>query len=156
MQSFEAIQKAINGKTVEFAKRLGLSTSLINKWQEPSTDYTDSGAYNPLDRIEGVIQKSLEMGNPREDACAPIQYLNEKFDIIGIFMSKGSVELAEVSNELLKTITEFGHLSQEASLALADGKITAREYAKIEKEAWHLIRQVASFIQKAKEGISRK
>jgi hypothetical protein len=156
MKSFEAIQKAIKGKTVDFAKRLGLSTSLIGKWQEPSTDYTDSGAYNPLDRIEMIIEKSLEMGNPREDAFAPIHYLAEKFHLITIPIPAAHAQTnTEASEELLKTITEFGHLAEEASIALADGKISAREYLKMEKEGWELIRQVAIFMQKAKQGIRK-
>jgi hypothetical protein len=82
MKSHEALQKAINGKTVEHAKRLGKSTVLINKWQEPHTDFTDSGAYNPLDRIEAIVEESIRQGVPLANALAPIYWLNDRFNLI--------------------------------------------------------------------------
>ena len=153
MKSHEAIQIAINGKTVEHAKRLGKSISLLSKWQEPQGDYTDSGAYNPLDRIEAIVEKSLSLGNSFEDATAPIKYLEEKFGIIGIVLPKNPPCMNEMSQELLETIHEFGQLAEAASKALWDGKITSQEYLKIEKEGWDLIRQVTEFMHKAKESV---
>ena len=151
MRSHEALQRAIHGRTVEHARKLGLSTVLISKWQEPHTDFTDSGAYNPLDRIETVIETSLSLGNPQADAFAPIQYLSERFGLIMIAVPKASAGKEEVSKELLQTVKEFGELASVSSEALQDGKISSREIAHIEKEAWELIRQTAAFIQKVKE-----
>lgn len=151
MRSYEAIQKAISGKTVEFARKLGLSTSLVTKWQEPHTDFTDSGAYNPLDRVETVIETSLSLGNNTDDAYAPIQYLTERFGLILLKLPKSCHDTEAVSKELLQTIKEFGEMAEAAGRALQDGKINPREAGRIEKEAWDLIRQTASFIQKIKE-----
>jgi hypothetical protein len=148
MRSFEAINKAISGNTVEVAKKLHLSTSLIRKWQEPTADFDDSGAYNPLDRIEEIIDTSIKCRVPEEDALAPIQYLAEKYNLIIIPIPKTTDKPSEIQKELLKTITEFGELAQAASNALLDGKITRAETRRIEKEAWELIRQVAIFTQK--------
>lgn len=153
MKSHEAIQKAINGKTVEHAKRLGKSISLLSKWQEPNVDYTDSGAYNPLDRIEAIVETSLNHGNSFEAATAPIKYLEERFGIIGIVLSKNIPDMNEVSRELLETVQEFGQLAEAASKALADGHITPQEYIRIEKEGWDLIRQVTEFMYMAKESV---
>lgn len=148
MRSFEAINKAISGNTVAVAKKLHLSTSLIRKWQEPATDFEDSGAYNPLDRIEDVIDTAKSCGVPDQDALAPVQYLAEKYNLIVIPIPKITSASSEVQKELLKTIHEFGELAQAASAALLDGKITRNEIRRIEKEAWELIRQVAIFTQK--------
>ena len=82
MKSYEAIQRAINGKTIEHAKALGISLSSVTKWQEPHLDFTDSGSYNPLDRIESITEKSLSLGNPPDRAYAPLQYLTERFGVI--------------------------------------------------------------------------
>ncbi len=153
MKSYEAIQTAIAGKTVEHAKRLHKSSSLINKWQEPSTDYTDSGSHNPLDRIETIIETALALGIPFEDATAPIKYLEEHFGIVGVKIQPVCLAMNELSLDLLKSIEEFGHLAQEASVAMADGKITREEYKRIDQEAWHVIRQVMMFLIKAKEAV---
>jgi len=148
MKSHEAIQRSIASKTVEHAKRLRMSTSMVNKWQEPSADFTDSGALNPLDRIEIVMETAISLGTPREEALAPIQYLAERFNIITIPVpKKTSIAMEALSKELLRAITEFGELSQEASKSMCDDRITRREADRIEKEAWDLIRQVAVFIR---------
>ncbi|HAK89888.1 MAG TPA: hypothetical protein DCP24_12675 [Nitrospiraceae bacterium] len=153
MRSYEAIQRAINGKTIEHAKALGISSSLVTKWQEPHLDFTDSGSYNPLDRIESIIEKSLSLGNPPERAYAPIKYLEERFGIIGIALPEQLPGMNEISHELLETVREFGQLAEAASKALRDGRITKPEYAKIKKEGWDLIRQVAEFLHKASEAV---
>lgn len=151
MKSFEALELAVGKKTAEFAKRLRLSTSLIHKWTEPSTDYTDSGALNPLDRVEHIIESALSLGNNAEDAYAPIQYLTERFGLILLKLPQICDNTEAVSKELLQTVKEFGELAGAAGKALQDGKINQREASRIEKEAWDLIRQTAAFIQKIKE-----
>lgn len=154
MKSHEAIQRAINGKTVDHAKALGISLSSVTKWQEPHLDFTDSGSYNPLDRIESIIEKSLSLGNPPERAYAPIQYLTERFGLIMLHLPKTCKGNIEISRELLRCIKEFGDLAEAASEALNnDGKISKREAEKIDKEAWELIRQTALFMQAIKESV---
>jgi len=147
VKSYEALNRAISRQTVEHARRLHVSTSLVHKWQEPSTDFTDSGAYNPLDRIETIIETALSLGVKTEEAFAPIHYLAERFGQIVIPIPKSENTAAEASKELLKTIQEFGEMAAEASKALRDGKITWQEYDRINREAWELIRQVAVFLR---------
>lgn len=151
MKSFEALELAVGKKGPEFAKRLRLSTSLIHKWTEPSTDYTDSGALNPLDRVEHIVETSLSLGNSKDDAFAPIQYLTERFGLILIEMPQAGGAPEAIQKELLATIKEFGELAAAAGKALHDGMINKREVANIEKEAWELIRQVAAFMQVIRE-----
>lgn len=155
MKSYEALNRCINRKTVEHAKNLQLSTSLLHKWQEPSTDFTDSGALNPLDRIEALIEKSISLGTRKEDALAPVQYLAERFGLIVIPVPEVEPDVGKVSVELLKAIEEFGDLAREASAALRDGRITYAEFDRINREAWELIRQVAVFLQKAEMAVRK-
>ncbi len=154
MKSYEAMQLAISRRTEDVAKRLGVSTSLIHKWQEPSTDYSDSGAYNPLDRIEEIILHSLQEGNPPERAYAPIHYLAHQFSFAVLPIpdpNKG--DCGDVTHELMDTIAEFGDLTRETAKAMQDGRISASDSAKIEKEAWELIQQVSVFIRKVKDSV---
>lgn len=151
MKSYEAIQRAVAGKTIEHAKKLHKSVPLLHKWMEPSIDFNDSGTYNPLDRIETIIETSLSLGSHPIDAVAPIQYLAERFNhiLIPIPTLNATDSNSDLSREMLKTCSEFGDLSKDAAQALLDGKLTRREAARIDKDAWELIRQVAIFVQKA-------
>ncbi len=154
MQSYESLKRSIAGKTVEHARRLGLSTGLLNKWQEPSADPSDSGAYNPLDRIETIIQTALDLGIDRDAALSPIYYLNVRF---GVNAPPDEAEtIDDLSLELVATIREMGHLTTVASEALAEREITRRHVAKIEEEGNHLIRRVSAFMKKAKDATRRK
>jgi hypothetical protein len=149
MKSHEAMQRSIAGKTVEHAKKLHLSTPMINKWQEPSIDFNDSGAFNPLDRIETIIETSLSLGVSNEEATAPIQYLAERFGKIVINLPEIISKTEDLPHELLKTISEFGDLSRESATTMKAGGVIKPQAAKrIEKEAWELIRQVSVFLQK--------
>lgn len=149
MKSHEAIQTAIAGKTIEHAKRLRLSSSIIHKWQEPSTDFTDSGTLNPVDRVETIIETSISLGCARDKALAPIQYLNERFGIIGITIPENSHHHKELSKELLQAIKEFGDLAACAAEALKNGSISKKENANIQRDGWELLRQVALFMHQA-------
>ena len=152
MQSHEAIHKAIKGKTVEFAKRLGLSSTLVNKWQEPTADWSDSGAFNPVDRTETIIEKALEEGRSPDEAFAPIYYLTERFGLVAIPLPVCHC-LEDLSRELMEAIKEFGHLAAEASDAMTDGRISKDEAARIEEEGNDLLRHVSAFMAKAKEAV---
>ncbi len=153
MKSYEALQKAISGKTVEHAKRLGRSTSMLSKWQEPHTDYTDPGAYNPLDRIEAIIEGAKSFGVPDDDAYAPIHYLAERFGLITIKAPKYAGELQELSRHLNESIKEFGHMISAATEAMLDGRISRPEYKQIEAEGRDLIRHAMAFLTVAKEAV---
>lgn len=152
MYSYEAIQRAIQGKTVEHAKRLGKSTSLISKWQEPHTDYTDSGAYNPLDRIEGIVDTAMQLGVTREEALSPVYWLNHRFDLVCFHLPKADGDA--VSSELIKTIKEFSDLVQATSEALAAGKIARRaEAGRIIREGEEALRAIGALIALVRENV---
>jgi hypothetical protein len=152
MKSYEALHEAISGDTIEFAKRLKTSTSLITKWQEPTTDWSDSGAFNPLDRIEAVIEMAIHKGRSHDQAYAPIYYLAERFGLIAIPIPHAR-DLKDLSDELMEAIKEFGHLATVSAEAMADGIISRDEAKRIEKEGSDLMRHVAAFMQKANESV---
>lgn len=156
MRSYESLQEAIGRDTVEHAKRLRLSLSAVSKWKEPAEDYTDSGALNPLDRIETVIETALSLGRPVSQAHAPVHYLGERFGLIVIPLPKQPGPLPVLTDGLLKMIQEFGDVTKEVSGAILDGQVSKIEFKRIEKEGNDLIRQVADFIQAAKAAAGRK
>lgn len=150
MQSYEALQKAIDRKTREHAKRLGLSLSTVNKWQEPADDYTDSGALNPLDRIERIIETALILGTPQEHAFAPMHYLDVRFGRVCVDHVPTSPEKNNTTEALLQAIKEFGELASVASAALEDGRLTRKEARDIMTEWEDLLRAGAIFIHAIK------
>lgn len=152
MHSYEAMQDAIRGKTVEHAKALGVSVSLVAKWQEPHTDFTDSGAYNPLDRIATILETALRLGIPRPHALSPIYYLNHRFDLVCFPLPAHGAGNA-VNDELISTIKEFSDLAQATSEGLIDGRISHIEAKKIIREGQEALRAIGALLEVVKEAI---
>jgi hypothetical protein len=150
VKSYEALRKAIAGKTLEHAKRLHLSTALVNKWQEPSTDFEDSGAFNPLDRIEVIVQTALDLAIDRDKALIPIYYLNKRFGLEAS-LEETCDDVGDLSLSLAEVLKEVGHLTTVASEALSEGEISAKAAKSIEEEGGHLIRRVSAFIGKTRQ-----
>ncbi|NVN92481.1 MAG: hypothetical protein HXX11_18045 [Desulfuromonadales bacterium] len=147
MNTYDAIRRSISGKTVLHAKELHVSTSLLYKWQEPSTDFTDSGAFNPLDRIEKIIKTSLELNTAREDALAPVQFLADRFNCLLIPLPEQSPTLKNMHSQLAVLVKEFSHLMEGTARAMEDGRITAEELRAIDREAAHLHHHLGLFVQ---------
>jgi hypothetical protein len=153
MRSCEALQAAINGKTVEFAKELHLATPTLHKWQEPTGDFTDSGAYNPLDRIETIVRKALELKSP--GALNPIYYLCEQLGLLAIPMP--TITASDViTDDLVKSIERFGALAQTASKAIADQKIEPHEARDIRADGMSAIRAILTIVKDAEQAAGLK
>ena len=150
MKSHESIQEAVAGDTVTHAKELHLSSSAVHKWQEPSSDFTDSGSFNPLDRILTVIRTSVRLGKSG-NPYAPLHYLAAECSHVAIPIPKPQGDLGTLTSELLDAVREFGRLSEEASKAMASGDISPREFVRIERKAHSLCREVMEFVEAARE-----
>jgi hypothetical protein len=151
MRSHEAIQSAIAGQTVEHAKSLHLATVTVNKWQEPTGDFTDSGAFNPLDRIETMTKTALDLKSP--SPYSMIHYLNEAFGFLCLKMPEG--EATELTKDLMKSVEEFGQWMQEVSKDLIDGKIDAAEAKRIRIKGMKAVRAILTFIGEAEESAGK-
>lgn len=155
MKSFEAIQRSIKGNTVLHAKELHLSTSTVNKWQEPTTDFTDSGAFNPLDRIETVVETSLKLQIPREDALAPLQFLAQRFNCILVPLPESSPTFKTLQSQLSATVKEFGQLMSKSGDAMEDNCITPDERRVIEAVGERLKHKICSYLELVREASER-
>lgn len=152
MHSYEAMQDAIQGKTVEHAKALGVSGSLVGKWQEPHIDFTDSGAYNPLDRIATVVETALRLEVPRSKALSPVYYLNHRFNLV-CFQMPAPGDGSTVNDALIQTIKEFSDVAQATSESLMDGRISNLDAKKIIHEGQEAIRAIGALLHIVKEAI---
>jgi len=152
MESHQALRISIAGHALRVAKRLGRSSSLVHKWCEPATDFTDSGAINPLDRIEAIIEESLKAGVPARDAYAPIHYLAQQFG--GLFLPPvpRTINTVEISQQLCRTIKEASEVFSVAAKALEDDKLTPNERQEIVKEAYEAMAEFAALTRMVEEG----
>lgn len=156
MKSYEAIQRTVKGETVLHAKELHLSSSTVGKWQEPTTDFTDSGAFNPLDRIEKIIETSLKLGKTvREDALAPIQFLAQRFNCVLVPLPEKSPTLKNLQAQLSNTVKSFGQLMEQSADAMEDNIITGNERKDIERMGQHLMHHLGCYLEMVKEASER-
>ena len=149
MESHEALKDAIGPHVRDVAKRLRRSPSLIYKWTEPAEDPDDSGAHNPLDTLDEIIDEAQRRGRG-ELALAPIYWLNHEHGLVAFRMPVAGPGGA-VNRELLRSIKEFSELAQAAAEALADGRVSSPELKRIEREGTEALRAISALMQVAKE-----
>lgn len=133
MESYEAMRLLVGGDSVAMAKRLGRSSSLIQKWCEPNTDFTASGAYNPLDRISGMMDEADRLGKSTKEILAPLRYLAADRGVF-IPLPQTNCSSEQICLQTAKTIKEVGEALTEAGRALEDHQLTPNERRKVLKE----------------------
>ncbi len=148
MNSHEVLKKSVSDLGVKFvAADLGLSTSLIYKWCQPTGATEASGADNPLDRLLQIYELTRDPG--------PIIWLCQKAD--GYFVPNASPEQSE-SLPLLRItrriVREFSGLLDVLSESIEnDGMIDLFEAEKIRTE-WEGLKSVAeSFVASCEKGL---
>lgn len=147
MLSHEALKLAVGRDTVAHAKAHHKSTSLIHKWTEPATDYTDSGAFSPLDRLETIIETSLRLGTAdRSHSLAPIQYLAQRFNCLLLPLPVSSPCLDDLAQNLNHLIKEFGDLVSTSADAMSDHRVSPLERKRIEIEGQELQLALGTFL----------
>lgn len=145
MESHEAFKRVVAGDALAVAKRLGLSPSMIYKWCEPHVDFSDSGAFNPLDRTEGAIETAVRLNRPPRDAYAPIYYLSER--VGGLFLPPvpRTIETSDFGRQLCKAIKEAGEAFATSAKALEDDNLSPNERRQILKDIYEAIAELSAF-----------
>jgi len=146
MKSHELIRQLLqkaNAKQV--ASEMGLSTSLIYKWAEPG-DVGGSGAPNPLDRVEQLVQLT---DGPRvaQWVCATAGgfYVKSPKAVPG-----GEVHsLTAASHEI---VHDFADMLATIAASALDNNITQAE-AKVIRERWQNLQSVTEeFVRSCEQG----
>lgn len=152
MESHEAMKLAVGSNAVKVAKRLGRSSSLVHKWCEPSTDFSDSGALNPIDRLEMTIEVALNEGHPLSGAFAPVYYLAQRFG--GLFFPpvKHQVNTLEYSKQLCAVVKEAGEAFAAAAEALEDDVLSPNERRKVSRELHEALAAMSEFARMVDAG----
>jgi hypothetical protein len=142
MQSHELLREVLEKHSAkQVADDVGLSTSMIYKWAEPSAA---SGTANPLDRIEALIEST---GDQRL-----VQWICQRAG--GFFISNPANApqpdyLIPATNQIVQ---EFADLLAVVATAAADNQINQTEAKKI-RERWEELKSVTEgFVTCCEEG----
>lgn len=154
MKSWEVLRDAVEQIGVKvLAAKLNLSTALIYKWcqEPPKDDPAGSGARNPLDRIQIIIDMT---GDTRI-----VNWLCHQAG--GFFASNPSVKPTDSEGQLLssthRVVVDFGDLLTAISRSIQDdGEISTTEAEHI-RQAWEVLKcQAESFVVACEQGCYRR
>lgn len=148
MDSYKVIKKSVSDLGVKsVAGDLGLSTSLIYKWCQPTDSEDASGADNPLDRLARVYELTGDTG--------PIRWLCEKAD--GYFVPNAPLQPIDAIPLLHMTrriVREFSDLLDVLTESIEnDGKIDLDEAGRIRTEWEELKSSAESFVSSCEKGV---
>ncbi len=148
MNSHEVIKKSVSDLGVKsVASDLGLSTSLIYKWCQPTNSEDASGADNPLDRLARVHELTGDTG--------PIQWLCQKAD--GYFVPNAppqSIEAVPLLHMTRRIVREFSDLLDVLTESIEnEGRIDLDEAEKIRVEWEELKSSAESFVSACEKGM---
>ncbi|MDZ8119872.1 phage regulatory CII family protein [Pontiella agarivorans] len=148
--SHEVLKKSVSDLGVKsVASDLGLSTSLIYKWCQPTGAEDASGAENPLDRLARIYELTGDRG--------PVKWLCQHAD--GYFVE--NVPPAEINKIPLlhmtrRIVREFSDLLDVLTESIEnDGKIDPEESQKIRREWEELKSSAESFVSSCEKGLYR-
>ena len=148
MDSHEVLKKSVSDLGVKsVASDLGLSTSLIYKWCQPSDTEESSGAGNPLDRLAKVHELTGDTG--------PIKWLCQQAD--GYFVRNKpceDIEAVPLLHMTRRIVREFSELLDVLTESIEnDGVIDLDESKKIRKEWEELKSSAESFVSCCEKGV---
>lgn len=155
MDAHEAIKQAVNGHYEAIAKAVGRSANLVYRWTLPTSDFSDSGAYSDLDRLESLIEKTLTLGTPPAQAFAPIYRLAHRFGGYFIPPAPRAYAHKDLARQLTRTMKEVGEALAVTASALEDDALTPNERRQILKEAqegMHELAQLVAMVERGGEG----
>jgi transposase len=149
MQSHEVLKEVLKKTSAkQIAADMGLSLSLIYKWAEPPEEGAGSGANNPLDRIEQLLQCTQDK--------RIAQWVCERAG--GFFITNPAAKphphsLIPATNDIVQ---EFADMLQVIAAAAADQTITQDE-AKSIRARWEELKSVTEgFVRAAELGSFRE
>ncbi len=148
MDSYEVLKKSVSELGVKsVASDLGLSTSLIYKWCQPSDSADASGADNPLDRLIRIHELTGDTG--------PIEWLCQKAD--GYFVpnvAAQDIDAIPLLHMTRRIVREFSELLDVLTESIEnDGVIDLKEADSIRAEWENLKSSAESFVAACEKGL---
>lgn len=136
MKSHEVFKRLLQTVTAkQLSSQMGLSSSIIYKWGQPHDEEGGSGAANPLDRVEQL----MELTGDNQIA----QWVCER---AGGFFVKNPVgekySERSVVTATNKTVQEFAEMLSLIATAALDNSITDEESREI-RARWESVKSIA-------------
>lgn len=143
MQSHELLREVFNKKAPkEVSADLDLSTSMIYKWAQPSSQ--ENGIGNPLDRIESLINST---GDQRI-----VQWICQRAGGFFILNPKNTPHPHFLIPAMNQIVQDFADLLQVIAATAADNKITPAEAKQI-RARWENLKSVTEgFVESCESG----
>jgi hypothetical protein len=151
MTSFEAMKKAVGGKTklISDACKEGgwtLEPPTLYQYQEPYGG-TFSGAPNCIDRTNRIVNASKKIGNPYESWSAPLHCLCHEHNHIAVRLPDRNADLKDIQQSLIKCIKEFSDLASASSEAMEKNSISKQKASGIIAEGEEALQQISAYLQ---------
>ncbi len=147
-KSFEALDETIRRHTTIVADDLHLSGRLVRMWCSPPSTIDDpdqSGARNPLDRLETIITTIAKIDPDR--AYVPIEWLCARFGFMPpVKMPASNTSDKELMQAILTYNKEFGETSQKLAEVLKDNKVSKAELKELSKECMEAVQAVMGLL----------
>ena len=147
MDSYEVLKKSVSDLGVKsVAADMGLSSSLIYKWCQPTDGEDASGAENPLDRLARICELTRD--------TSPVQWLCEQVDgyfVPNVLVEEGNaVPLLHMTRRIVREFSELLDVLTES--IENDGVIDLKEAGKIRSEWEKLKSSAESFVHSCEQG----
>ncbi|MBN2161736.1 MAG: hypothetical protein JXR25_09115 [Pontiellaceae bacterium] len=148
MDSYEVLKKSVSDLGVKsVASDLGLSTSLIYKWCQPTGTDDCSGADNPLDRLARLYELTGDTG--------PIRWLCNQAD--GYYVANAvreDIDAIPLLHMTRRIVREFSELLDVLTESIEnDGVIDLKEAQSIRTEWEKLKSSAESFVASCEKGL---
>ncbi len=148
MDSYEVLKKSVSDLGVKsVASDLGLSTSLIYKWCQPSDSEDASGAENPLDRVARIYELTHDKG--------PVQWLCQKAD--GYYVPnvpEEDIDAIPLLHMTRRIVREFSDLLDVLTESIENDGVIDRKEAQSIRVEWEKLKSSAeSFVSSCEKGI---
>ena len=123
----------------QIADDLGISASYLYRAALPCEGETATGCRFPLDLLIPLVRSTGDY--------QVLDYLEAAVGRVAIVLPSGAAGTRELAGQVCKAVREFGDVAREAGNAIADGAVTKREAAAVEREGLQLVREVCALIE---------
>ncbi len=152
-QNYRAMADCVGkGNDGIFARLVGKSVETFRKWKR-RRDGLNTGEKGPIDWLQDIMSKALDIGRPREKALAPLKLLCNTFNIPFIDVPECEGDPGETIDQLLKAMEEFGQLAAAVREALLDKKMSQAEADRIRKEGWEAVEKIIALMKSVEQAV---
>lgn len=150
-ESYEALEEVIRRNADAVATALHCSPDLVRKWKEqPRTAeaFTQSGARNPLDRLEILMETITKIDGSPARADLIILYLCQKRGYLPpIRKPEKFPVLADAVRSFMAWQKESSESVVDIASVLVDGRVTRSELKKCTKEAMEGVQALLQLLE---------